>query len=62
MAAVGVDGKEAPAGHNLAGVDVPVGAGLGMVDTPSIFVDTGAADMVHLVVHLRLAVDMAHFA
>ena len=62
MAAVGMAGKEAPAGHNLDGVDVPMGAGLGMVDTPSIVVDTGAADMAYLVAHLHLVVDMACFA
>ena len=45
MAAVGMASKEAPAGHTLAGVDVPVGAGLGMVDTPSIVVDTREDDM-----------------
>ena len=55
-------GKEAPAGHNLAGVDVPVGAGLGMVDTPSIVVDMEAADMAYLVVRLHSVVDMACFA
>ena len=52
-------GKEAPAGHNLAGVDVPAGAGLDMVDIPSIVVGMGAADMVCLAEHLYSEMDMA---
>ena len=48
MAAVGMAGKEAPVEHNLAGVDVPQEAGLGMVGIPSMaVVDTAAADTVH---------------
>ena len=35
MAAAGYIGKLAPVGHNLAGVDVPQEAGLGMVGIPS---------------------------
>jgi hypothetical protein len=45
-------GRVAPAEHNLAGVDVPAGADLGMVDTPSIVVDTEAADMACMVAHI----------
>lgn len=48
MAAAGYIGKLAPVGHNLAGVDVPQEAGLGMADIPSrAVVDTAAADTVH---------------
>jgi hypothetical protein len=46
--AAGYIGKLAPVGHNLAGVDVPQEAGLGMVGIPSrAAVDTAAADTVH---------------
>jgi len=55
MAAAGKLGKLAPAGHNLAGVGVPVGAGLGTVDIPS----RVAADMARYVVHSYLGAGMA---
>ena len=48
MAAAGYIGKLAPVGHNLAEVDVPQEAGLGMVGIPSMaVVDTEAVDTVH---------------
>ena len=62
MAAVGMAGKGAPAEHNLVGVDVLAGAGLGMVDTPSIVVDMEAAGMAYLDAHLHSVGDMAYFA
>ena len=63
IAAVGMLDKEAPVGHNLAGVDVLVGAGLGMVDIPSMaIVDTEVADMVCYVVHSSLDTGMTYFA
>ena len=47
-AAAGYICKLAPVGHNLAGVDVPQEAGIGMVGIPSMaVVDTAAADTVH---------------
>ena len=38
IATTGMLDKLAPVGHNLDGVDVPVGVGLGMVDIPSMVV------------------------
>ena len=52
IAAASLLDKLAPMGHNLDGVDVPVGVGLGMVDIPSMAtVDTVAADTVCYFVH-----------
>ena len=61
MAAVGTPGKGAPAEHNLVGVDVLAGAGLDKVDTPSIVVDMGAADMACFALDVRTVVE-AHVA
>ena len=63
IAAMGSLDKLAPVGHNLDGVNVPVGVGLGMVDIPSMAaVDTVAADMVCYFVHSCSEAGMAHFA
>ena len=63
VSVVGMVDKPVPVGHNLAGVVVLVGAGLGMVDTPSIaIVDTEAADTVCCVVHSYLDEGTTYFA
>ena len=62
IAAAGMRDKLAPVGHNLDGVDVPVGVGLGMVDIPSmVVVDTVAANTVCCFVHSCSEEGMAHF-
>ena len=62
MAVVGMVDKEAPVGHILVGVDVPVGADPGMVDIPSTAaVDRAAADMVRYTACSHLEEGTAHF-
>ena len=53
--------KLAPVGHNLDGVDVPVGVGLGMVGIPSMAtIDMVAADTVCYFVHSCSEAGMEH--
>lgn len=62
IAAVGMLDKQVPVGHNLDGVAIPVGAGPGMVDIPSMaVVDMEAADTV-CYVHSHSEEGMARFA
>lgn len=59
-AAAGNIGKLVPAGHNLAGVDVPQEAGIGMVGIPSmVVVDMAAADTVCYYAHPCSEADLA---
>jgi len=54
VAAADMPDKAVPGGHNLAGVDVPVGAGLGKVDILStVVVDMAATDTVCYDVYLH---------
>ena len=62
-AAAGLLDKMALVGHNLVGVDVPVGASLGMADIPStVVVDMDADDTVCCVVHSYLDEGTTYFA